>query len=266
MKRQQYRTATVLIGICILFLPGWIFAQLPMDAVIIPKAQSRSYMLTNEGSSFLFAETGGYNTSLMQGFHVRTEEYLEDFMLEVDGKVIRRENAEALLYPTKLVRKYETPELEEEVTLLDSMPVLSIKIKAKAKHTLGFVPVVPATDKKDNLRQVWSTDDNMLFFSTQVRMQKANLSQYPKLAGICTFPAAEYKNISNARLVSYDSKVKQEVFIPGKIVIPLDDISYIFVIVGENKADILKKRKKVLQQLNIYFEKSGRKINGVRQT
>ena len=81
-------------------------------------------MFTNAGAAFFFAETGGTNTSIMQGLSVKTEEYFEDYILELDGSLLSREDAEAHLYPTKLVRKYTTPKLDEEISLLDSIPVM----------------------------------------------------------------------------------------------------------------------------------------------
>ena len=39
-----------------------------------------------------------------------------------------------------------------------------------------------------------------------------------------------------------------------------------FIIIGNNTADVLQKRKNVLQRFNIYFENSSKKVEGVRQT
>ncbi|MBN2010151.1 hypothetical protein JW960_12470 [candidate division KSB1 bacterium] len=235
------------------------------NEVIIPQAQSRSYMLTNSGAAFFFAETGGTNTSVMQGLSVKTEEYLEDYILDVDGALLSREDAEAHLFPTKLIRKYAKPKLDEEICLLDSIPVLTIKLTASEKHPIAFTPIIARSEDKDELRQVWSEEDNILYLSTQARMQKASQSEIPKLTAICTYPISDYHE-QTAKSTTFHGKVKQNVFVPGKLQFQIDGTAYVFIIIGENKADILQKRKEVLRRFNIYFENSSKKVEGVRQT
>jgi hypothetical protein len=265
LKQLHDRSTAIALLLLVANIGGFSVAQEKNDVVIIPPAQSRSYMLTNTSATFLFAETGGTNTSVMQGLSVKTEEYFEDYLLEINGSLLSRESSESHLFSNRLVRKYTAAGLEEDISLLDSIPIMTIKLTAKQKQSVAFTPIIAKSNEADQIRQAWTEEDNILYLSTQSRIQKANSTDIPKLTAICTYPISEYHE-QTGNNATYHGKVKQSVFIPGKLKFDMDGTAYIFIIVGENKADILQKRKYVLRQLNIYFENSSKKIEGVRQT
>jgi hypothetical protein len=234
------------------------------NVVVIPKGQSRSFMLTNHNSTFYFAETSSRNTLSFQGFNVQTHEFLEDYVLEANDTPLKREDAEIYLYPNKLVREYSDVPLEEEITLSDSLPVLVIKLHSKEKLSMAVSPQISDNGKSKNYLNQWKEDENILFIAKRSHTVRNDENDYPVWTGVYVYPGATFTGSnysgSNVRMV------KSEGFVPGRLTFVLDGTAYIFFIVGDDKNDVLAKRKHVLKQFNIYLEKSGKKIEGVRRT
>ena len=236
------------------------------DMVIIPQGQSRSYMLTNNNAAFYFSETGSGNISAFQGLNVQTHEFLEDYIIEINGTVLTRESGEAHLYPNKLIRKYNKIDLDEEITLMDSLPVLIIKLNSTKKMPIAIVPFISGASQSRNYITYWTEEDKLLYIAKKNHMVRSEKENYPVWTGVCTFPDAEFLETDSDIKRSYVDFEKEKSFLPGKLNFFLDKVAYIFIIVGDNKEDVLKKRKNVLKQFNIYIEKSNKKIKGVRKT
>ncbi|MBD3287204.1 hypothetical protein GF337_00230 [candidate division KSB1 bacterium] len=257
--------SNIFIIVCAgILLNSFASDQKKKNVVIIPKGQSRSFMLTNFNSTFYFAETSSKNTSSFQGFNVQTHEFLEDYVLEVKGRPISRSNAEIYLYPNKLVRKYSDIPLEEEVSLSDSLPVLVVKLTSTEKLPLAVSPQISEDGTSKNFINHWKEDENVLFIAKRSHTARKEEDDYPVWTGIYVYPGASFTGSnasgSNVRMVN------REGFIPGKLTFELDGTAYVFVVVGDDKNDVLEKRKIVLKQFNIFLEKSGKKIEGVRRT
>ncbi len=234
------------------------------NVIIVPKGQSRSFMLTNQNSTFYFAETSGKNTSSFQGFNVQTHEFWEDYALEANDSPLSRENAEIHLYPNKLVRKYSDVPVEEEVTLSDSLPVLVVKLTSTEKLSMAVSPQISDNGNSKNYINQWKEEDHILFIAKRSHTVRNDKDDYPVWTGVYVYPGATFTGSnysgSNVRMVA------SEGFVPGQLAFVLDGTAYIFFIIGDDKNDVLAKRKHVLKQFNIYLEKSGEKIEGVRRT
>ena len=270
MERVQLQSIKNTFLISILFLTFSIYSysqeKITKNVVIIPKGQSRSFMLTNSNAAFFFSETGSANISSFQGLNVQTHEFLEDYIIEVNGKALNKGNAEAYLYPNKLIRKYENLELDEEITLLDSLPVLVIKLTSPKKLPLALVPCISGSNRSKNFVTYWTDEDKLLYIAKKNHMVRNEKEDYPVWIGIYTYPQAEFLSSDADIRKSYVGFNKSEGFLPGKLNYFLDGTAYIFFIIGDNKSDVLQKRKRVLKKYNIFIEKSSKKIEGVRKT
>ena len=236
------------------------------DVVIIPRGQSRSYMLVNNNSTYYFSETGSINISSFQGLNVETYEFLDDYILEVNGTVLKREISEAYLYPDKLVRKYIDFDLQEEITLLDSLPVLIIKLESNKKLSITLGPFISSQSPSRKFVTYWAEEDKLLYVAKRNHTVRSEREDYPVWTAIYTFPNARFLESDSDVNKSYVGFSKENNFLPGKLNFFLDNTAYIFFIIGDNKNDVLIKRKHVLKQFNIFIEKSGKKIEGVRKT
>ena len=258
----------ILIIVFILYCSCNSFSQenKTKNVIVIPKGQSRSFILTNNNAAFFFSETGNANTSAFQGLNVQTHEFLEDYAIEINGRVLKRETADAYLYPNKLIRKYDNLDFKEEITLLDSLPVLVIKLTSSKKLQLALIPFISGASQSKNFITYWTEEDRLLYIAKKKHIVRSKDENYPVWTGVCTHPHAEFLDLDSDLQRAYVGLKKKDRFLPGKLNFLLDGTAYIFFIIGDNKNDVLQKRKQVLRKFNIFIEKSSKKIDGVRKT
>ncbi|MEE4312339.1 MAG: hypothetical protein V2J62_10780 [candidate division KSB1 bacterium] len=236
------------------------------DVVQVSKGRSQSYMLTNDCASYFYAESGGPNSSHFQGFNVQTHEFLEDFILEVNGRLLQRSQAEAYIHHDKLIRRYAEFELEEHVSLLDSLPVLCVKLTSARKLPLTLIPLISGENVSRNYITYWTQDDEILYIAQKNHLSRTGNNDYPVWTGVYTYPESEFLSSDPDLRRHYVSYREKEGFLPGKLNFFLDGNAYIFFIIGDDKQDILSLRKKVLRKYQIYEKNMEEKIEGVRKT
>ena len=220
----------------------------------------------NNYATFFFSETGSNTISSFQGLNVQTHEFLEDYLIEVNGQPLKRETADAYLHPNKLIRKYEDIEITEEITLLDSIPVLVVKINSIKKLPISVIPIISGTGQSKNYVTYWTEEDKLLYIAKKNHMVRKENENYPVWTGVSTFPNAEFLDSDSEIKRAYVGYGEKKSFLPGRLNFILDGTAYIFTIIGDNKEDVLQKRKHVLKRFNIFIEKSNKKIDGVRKT
>lgn len=115
-------------------------AQSPVDALaIVVTGESREFVYTNKESAFLYGETNSGNTTSWQGFNVFGFEFLDDYVLIVDGKHLDRKDARTTVYPDHLVREYPDG-ITEQVRPADSVALFSIIVTSKKSIDLQVIP------------------------------------------------------------------------------------------------------------------------------
>jgi len=236
------------------------------NVIIIPKGESRSFMLTNHDATFFSGETGSLTRSSFHGMNVNTHEFFEDYILEVEGTMLKREDAEVYLHPDKLVRSYPNVNLNEEITLLDTIPVLVIKLTSENKRQLSFLPHFSEIRRSKNFVTYWSEDDRLLYIANQNHLERNSKEDYPVWTGIYIFPNADFNSTDVDLRQSYVGLVRKDVFLPGELSFQLDTTAYIFIIVGDDKKDIVSVRQRILKHFNIFLEKNTKNIKGIRGT
>ncbi|RPH29885.1 hypothetical protein EHM92_09545, partial [bacterium] len=116
-------------ALVLLFLGGSLLRGQPsLDSLgIVVQGASREYSFTNKGSAFLYGETNAPNRTSWQGFNAGGHEFLDDYILVVDGRPVDRASAVTTVYPDYLVRAY--PEgIIEEVHPADTVALLAIHV------------------------------------------------------------------------------------------------------------------------------------------
>ncbi len=126
-----------------LFVSVYAFAQSNLDSLAIEvKATSHEFAYTNKQDAFFYGETNNENTTSWQGFNVFGHEFLDDYILLVDGKKLDRKQATTIVYPDYLKRIYPNG-MVEELRLADTIPLFSVTIKSNAKAVkLEVIPLV----------------------------------------------------------------------------------------------------------------------------
>jgi hypothetical protein len=267
IKVGKYKIQFVIIALMV-NISSYVYSQaiLNESATLIPKGESRSYMLTNSCSVYLFAETGGANTSSFNGLSVKTYKCLEDYAIEVNGELLIRERAESSLYPSKLIRKYNDYNLEEEITLLDTLPVLQVHFSSDRQLTMSLVPIISKNEKSKLPQQIWSPENKILFLGKTERLVSNDQQEFTEWTGIFTYPESEFIDFDTNNHRVYPGYDKKDNNFPGKLNFFLDGKAFIFVIIGNNKNEILQYRREVYKQLDILIEESNQKIEGIKKT
>jgi len=265
------RVIVLLMVLCLSFNQN-LFAQTVYPAsndkkmIIIPEGQSRTFMFTNQTGVFYYGETGMLNTSQYQGLSYLTHKFLEDYILELGGIELLRVKAEVHLIGDRIIRYFNDISVEEEVSMADSLPILTIKIRAKHKTPMSISPLISGSDKKQDFVIDWIPADKMLYIARKNHLVRNDENNYPVWLGICTYPEGKYLATGSESLTNKSQLISQNVFYPGKINMYLETETFIFFIIGDSKEQTLENRNRMFKIFNINFTKPKSQIEGIRQT
>ncbi|MCI0494656.1 hypothetical protein L0Z72_06580, partial [candidate division KSB1 bacterium] len=253
------------------FLANLIFAQpiqpssFEKKILVIPEGQSRTFMFTNRLGVFYYGETGSPNSSTFQGLSYLTEKILDDYVIELNGVELSRTKAEVQLVGDKLIRSYKSCSIEEEVALVDSLPILIVRLKSKQKTPVAVAPLIASSERGQAFTLDWSSADKILHINnTRVLVQNAD-SNSQVWIGVYSYPEGEY---SSGEIEPFNQKSRlnqSDIFCPGKLNVYLESEAVIFFIIGNSKNEVLKIRNRMLRKLNIELQKPRPQIEGVRQ-
>lgn len=221
-------------------------------------------MFTNQTGLFYCGETSLPNTSQFHGLSYLTHEFLEDYVIEVGGSELDRSRSEVHLFSNKIIRYFKTAPIQEEVTIADSLPALTVKISSNQKAPMAIAPIIAGSSQSQDYVLYWSTSDKILYIAKKHHLVRDDENNYPIWIGVSTFPNGEYTT-GYEYLPNRDAFVEDEVFIPGKLNVYLEGDAYIFFIIDDSKAGVLRKRNRILKKMEIDVEKSNSQIEGVRQ-
>ena len=264
------RIVIILTMFCI-FLNHIIFAQtirrssFDQKTVIVPEGQSRTFMFTTRKGLFYYGETGLPNTSNYNGLSYLTHEYLEDYVIDINGVQLSRSQAEVHLMGNKLVRYFKNPSIEEEISMADSLPILMIKVRSKQKTPMAIAPLISSQNKKQDFIVDWSTSDKVLYIAQKNHLVRNDENDYPIWLGISTYPEGEFTITKTEQLAQKSKLAKGNFFYPGKINIFLESEAIMLFIIGDSKKDLLRSRNRMLRELQIEIKRQKSQIDGVRQ-
>lgn len=127
------------------------FHSVRLDSLGI-KAEGKTewYSYTNKRAGFYFGEANGLNVYPYQGWTVYNNPVLKDYVIAVGGKVLKREDASAVIYPDKLVRRYVDGTVET-FTLLDHVNAFVVKLQRLAGGRVTFRILVNSGGENDFL-------------------------------------------------------------------------------------------------------------------
>jgi hypothetical protein len=233
--------------------------------VIVPEGQSRTFMFTNRKGLFYYGETGLPNTSPNNGLSYLTHEFLEDYIIEMGGAQLSRSQAEVHLMGDKLVRHFKNLSIEEEISMPDSLPILLVKICSKQRVPVSIAPLISGSNQKQDFVVDWSASEKVLYIARKQHLERDEDNNYPIWLGICTYPDGEYNTIGLENLAKNSKLAHGKIFYPGRINLYLESEALILFIIGDNKADLLKNRNKLLKELNIEIKQQNTQIEGIRQ-
>jgi glycogen debranching enzyme len=144
---------------------------------IVVRGISREYSFTNKQSAFLYGETNAPNRSNWEGFNVAGHEFLDDYILVVDGHPVDRASAVTTVFPDYLVRSY--PEgIVEEVHLADSVALLAIHVSCQ--RGTARMEVLPFfTDFRSKSEYLMHDSAGVMLLARTAHLTRSSQEDYP---------------------------------------------------------------------------------------
>jgi glycogen debranching enzyme len=155
-----------------------LHGQTSLDSLgIVVRGASREYSFTNKESAFLYGETNAPNRTGWQGFNVGGHEFLDDYILVIDGRPVDRASAVTTVYPDYLLRTYPDG-IIEEVRPADSVAVLTLRITCQtAAARIDIVPFF--TDFRSRDKFVLRDTAGVMLLARTDHMRRTPLENYP---------------------------------------------------------------------------------------
>lgn len=178
----------VVVTLCALPVP----AQPPFadDRLELSPGDSATFVYTNKQSAFYYGEAGSGNRVAFHGLNVLTQEYLEDYLLLVDGQALDRRRSRVEIYPDRLVRRYAEAGVVEEVRLLDSLSVLAVKVKLSSRGQVAFLPAFSGSRQPEDFVQRRLPGDSAFAVALRSRLSPQAGVNYPAWAAVAAEPRA----------------------------------------------------------------------------
>ena len=120
--------------------------------------ENREYSYTDKKSGYWYGNTHSVASQWYSGWNIAKKRVLADYTIRLDGKDLDREKAECIVYPDRLVRKWENA--TETFHMLDNLPIIHIGIDTDAEQAsisigLDHTLISDSYMKKDYLRGIF---------------------------------------------------------------------------------------------------------------
>jgi glycogen debranching enzyme len=106
----------------------------------VSRGGSRLFCYTNGTGAFFYGESNESNAPGWEGFAVEGHNYLEDYVLEVDGAPLDRRRSQATVFPDFLRREYPGG-IVEELRPADSVAALLVTIASPRPVEVKIIPL-----------------------------------------------------------------------------------------------------------------------------
>ena len=126
--------------------------------VEVTPEENREYSYTDKKSGYWYGNTHSVASQWYSGWNIAKKRVLADYTIRLDGKDLDREKAECIVYPDRLVRKWENA--TETFHMLDNIPIIHIGIDTDAEQAsisigLDHTLISDSYMKKDYLRGIF---------------------------------------------------------------------------------------------------------------
>ncbi len=100
--------------------------------VEVTPEENREYSYTDKKSGYWYGNTHSVASQWYSGWNIAKKRVLADYTIRLNGKDLDREMAECIVYPDRLVRKWEN--VTETFHMLDNLPIVHIGIDTDSEQ------------------------------------------------------------------------------------------------------------------------------------
>ena len=92
--------------------------------VEVTAQENREYSYTDKKAGYWYGTTHQEELQWYSGWNMAKKRVLADYTISVDGRVLDRSEAECIVYPDRLVRRWDNT--TETFRMLDNLPIIYI--------------------------------------------------------------------------------------------------------------------------------------------
>ena len=100
--------------------------------VSVTPEENREYSYTDKKSGYWYGNTHSFASQWYSGWNIAKKRILADYTIRLEGKDLDRKEAECIVYPDRLVRKWDNA--VETFHMVDNLPILHIGIDTDAEQ------------------------------------------------------------------------------------------------------------------------------------
>ena len=101
--------------------------------VKVSAEENREYSYTDKKAGYWYGRTHVEAADWYSGWNMAKKRILADYTLSIDGKVLNRSEAECVVYPDRLVRKWDNA--VETFRMMDNLPIIYIALESDSDAT-----------------------------------------------------------------------------------------------------------------------------------
>ncbi|HEX9614295.1 MAG TPA: amylo-alpha-1,6-glucosidase [Bacteroidota bacterium] len=143
---------------------------------------SRELGYTNKSAGFLYTETNAEHHSGWYGWHVMSHEILDDYVISVDDREIRKSSVHlAQVYPHQFRRSYPNG-AQETVTLLDSVDAIVVELSIIKGTSITLRPLFSGSPNPDDY--ITRSHGDVLLIAAKSHLTRTPEADYPVWVGV----------------------------------------------------------------------------------
>ncbi len=200
---------------------------------------SATFMLTNKFSSFFYGEIGQFASRRFQGFNIKTEEFLEDYILLRNGQTMLRSQASVEVRADKLIRIYPDSTVTEEVVLLDTANVLQISLRVSEPCEISFLPALGGSNKASDFTFDIAKGLDRFSGTLKQRLETDAKNDLQQWVSVSSRPEGVIEQISSETQQTFSKRFKYPAAVPVQLKISVSDSAVIRIEIGDKNAQIM---------------------------
>jgi glycogen debranching enzyme len=200
----------------------------PLDSLgIRSRGSSRQFCYTNKAGAFFYGESNRSGTTGWEGFTVEGHNYLEDYVLEIDGAPLDRMGSVATVFPDFLRREYPGG-IVEELRPADSIAALTVTVVSPGPVEVKIIPFLTGGRTARDFETIGG--EASITIARRNHMRRTAAENYPVWLSLCA-PGFSPSTLTAARAGAFS---------PGSLVAPRRKTHTIAIATGDSPEESLR--------------------------
>ena len=135
-RNMRLEIATLMVAGALLFTSCNNGYHTDNLGISVTSEENREYSYTDKRSGFWYGTTHQKELQWYSGWNIAKKRILADYTINLDGKPLDREEAECIVYPDRLVRKWDNA--VETFRMIDNYPIIHISLETDSDVSVSL--------------------------------------------------------------------------------------------------------------------------------